>query len=147
MRGIRGWGTAPERAVERALKMLEISFRKQVNGLRGRPDFVLPPRKLVLFVHGCFWHRHKGCPQAATPATRPAFWRGKFAANIARDRRTAAWLRTRGWSVRTLWECQLAGIMEQALQALVCSKVRVRSGTAARRPARGTNRPAGARGC
>lgn len=110
----------------RALRALDIRFRRYPAALRGRPDFVLPERRVVLFVHGCFWHRHRGCPKAATPSTRSAFWQKKFAENVARDRRVVAWLRRHGWSVRTLWECQLARRSEAGLLALVRAKVRGR---------------------
>jgi DNA mismatch endonuclease (patch repair protein) len=88
--------------------------------LPGRPDIVLPKHRTVVFVHGCFWHRH-GCALASEPATRRAFWREKFARNVARDKRTAAALRRAGWRVLTVWECALRtkALREQSMAALV----------------------------
>ncbi|HEX9782120.1 MAG TPA: DNA mismatch endonuclease Vsr [Opitutaceae bacterium] len=91
--------------------MHRLGFRFTVNGpsnrnLVGRPDIVLPRHKCVVFVHGCFWHRHLGCPRATTPTTRNAFWLAKFEANIARDRRQQHALRASGWMVLIVWECE-----------------------------------------
>ena len=78
-----------------------------VNDLPGRPDLVFPRFRAALFVHGCFWHRHKACRFTTTPATRPEFWQEKFRQNVARDRRAAALLRSAGWRVFTIWECEV----------------------------------------
>jgi DNA mismatch endonuclease (patch repair protein) len=68
---------------------------------------VLPKYRTVVFVHGCFWHRHKGCRFAYTPKSRVAFWQEKFRSNVERDRRNARALRRLGWKVVTVWECQV----------------------------------------
>ena len=60
----------------------------------------------MIFVHGCFWHRHEGCSKATSPKTREEFWTTKFTQNVARDRRNETELRNRGWRVLTVWECQ-----------------------------------------
>ena len=75
--------------------------------LPGRPDIVLPRYKTIIFVHGCFWHRHEGCNQATTPKTRTAFWQEKFDKNVARDKRNIEDLETLGWNVIVIWECEL----------------------------------------
>jgi DNA mismatch endonuclease (patch repair protein) len=107
MSRIRGKDTTPERAVRSMVHGLGYRFRLQGRDLPGRPDLVLPRLRTVIFVHGCFWHRHARCRYATTPATRRAFWLEKFERNVERDRRTAAALRRLGWSVITVWECQL----------------------------------------
>lgn len=82
-------------------------YRLHSRKLRGRPDIVLPRYRAVVFVHGCFWHRHEGCRYATTPATRPGFWKAKFAANVARDADVRSALIRDGWRVATVWECKL----------------------------------------
>jgi DNA mismatch endonuclease (patch repair protein) len=106
MAGITGRNTVPEVAVRRALHAVGLRFRLHRKGLPGRPDIVLPKYKAVVFVHGCFWHRHKGCRFTTTPATNPAFWRRKFDENVRRDVRQRRKLRAAGWRVFVVWECQ-----------------------------------------
>ena len=107
MSRIRGKDTTPELQVRSIVHRLGYRFRLHAKDLPGSPDLVLPRLGTVIFVHGCFWHRHRGCRYATTPSTRRAFWQAKFDANVARDKRTAASLRHLGWSVITVWECQL----------------------------------------
>ncbi len=120
MARIRGTDTKPEVFVRSALHRAGFRFRLHGRTLPGRPDIVLPKHRTVVFVHGCFWHRH-GCALSSEPATRRAFWREKFARNVARDKRTAAALRRAGWRVLTVWECSLrtAARREQAVARLV----------------------------
>jgi DNA mismatch endonuclease, patch repair protein len=106
MSRIRGENTAPERRVRSILHRLGFRFRLHHRGLPGRPDIVLARFGTVIFVHGCFWHRHSRCKCAYTPKTRTAFWRSKFAHNIERDRRVSRALRSRGLRVLVVWECQ-----------------------------------------
>lgn len=107
MSGIRGKNTKPELALRRALHARGFRFRLHSGKVHGRPDLVLPKHRAVVFVHGCFWHRHKGCGYATVPATRPEFWRAKFDANVARDRTVRTTLLDGGWRVATVWECAL----------------------------------------
>ncbi len=107
MSRIRGKDTTPELQVRSIVHRLGYRFRLHAKDLPGSPDLVLPRLGTVIFVHGCFWHRHRGCRYATTPSTRQAFWQAKFDANVARDKRTTASLRRLGWSVITVWECQL----------------------------------------
>jgi len=110
MAGIRSRDTKPELIVRGLLRSLGIKFRSDQSSrdrLPGRPDFVLAQRKVALFVHGCFWHRHAGCAANRTPKTNVRFWIDKFRANVARDRRAARALRARGWRVVIAWECRL----------------------------------------
>ena len=106
MSRIRGKDTAPERLVRSALHRAGYRFRLHPKALPGHPDIVLPKYRTVVLVHGCFWHRHKGCRFAYTPKSRTAFWNAKFDANVERDRRTARELRRLGWKVVTVWECE-----------------------------------------
>jgi DNA mismatch endonuclease (patch repair protein) len=106
MSRIRSRDTGPELLVRSALHRAGYRFRLHSKDLPGRPDIVLPKYHTVVFVHGCFWHRHKGCRFAYTPKSRVAFWNDKFASNIERDRRNSEALRKLGWRVLTVWECQ-----------------------------------------
>lgn len=83
-------------------------YRLHRRDLPGSPDLVFPSREKVIFVHGCFWHRHSGCSKATTPKTRTQFWNSKFEANIARDNRSLAALKRLGWKTLILWECGTA---------------------------------------
>lgn len=106
MSGIKGKDTGPELAVRRYLHAAGLRFRLHYKLLPGRPDIVLPKFRSVVFVHGCFWHRHEGCPYATSPATRPDFWSKKFSRNIQRDTDKDRALRMAGWQVLTIWECE-----------------------------------------
>ena len=107
MSGIRGKNTKPELALRRALHARGFRFRLHSSVVLGRPDLVLPKYHAVVFVHGCFWHRHEGCRYTTSPSTRPEFWQAKFAANIARDSTVRRDLLEAGWRVATIWECAL----------------------------------------
>lgn len=107
MAGIRGKDTRPELALRRALRLRGIGYRLHAKGIIGRPDLVLKKYNAVVFVHGCFWHRHQGCRFASNPATRPEFWNEKFAANIARDHAACDALLSAGLRVAIIWECAL----------------------------------------
>ena len=86
-------------------------YRLQWNRVPGRPDVAFPGRRKAILVHGCFWHRHEGCPRATTPKTRADFWEAKFQANIARDTRDDAALKDIGWTTLVIWECELSDIV------------------------------------
>ena len=106
MANIRGRDTAPELAVRRIAHRMGLRFRLHRNDLPGRPDLVFPKHRVAVFVHGCFWHRHEGCRHASTPKSRTAFWTEKFAANVVRDARQEAALKTLGWRVLVIWQCE-----------------------------------------
>jgi len=106
MRRIGRKNTQPELAVRRALHARGRRFRLHQADLPGKPDIVLPKHRLAIFVHGCFWHRHRGCANCTDPKTRPDFWATKFAANVERDARAERQLRDLGWRVETIWECE-----------------------------------------
>jgi DNA mismatch endonuclease (patch repair protein) len=107
MSRIRGCDTGPERAVRSILHRLGYRFRLHQGDLPGRPDIVLPRYKTVIFVHGCFWHRHEGCKFSYTPKTNKQFWQSKFNENIQRDSTANNRLLKLGWHVITAWECEL----------------------------------------
>lgn len=120
MSGIGGKNTKPELLVRKALFAAGFRFRLHRKDLPGRPDVVLPGRRVVVFVHGCFWHAHQGCPYAKTPATRREFWEAKLAANVERDRRTREALLSAGWRVLVVWECatRSSGVRERLSELL-----------------------------
>lgn len=107
MSGIKGRNTKPERLVRSYLHAAGFRFRLHRKDLPGCPDIVLPRYRAIIFVHGCFWHRHEGCNLASLPATRVDFWESKFAANVERDRRNETALAEAGWRVIIIWECQI----------------------------------------
>lgn len=107
MAAIRGKDTGPEMIVRRLLTEMGYRYRLHGRALPGRPDLVFVSRRTVVFVHGCFWHRHACRHGRVIPRTRRAFWRAKLEGNAARDRRTRARLRREGWRVLVVWECQL----------------------------------------
>ena len=107
MSGIRGRNTKPEIAVRKALHAAGFRFRLHRRDLPGSPDVVMPGRKVAIFVHGCFWHRHENCRFAKLPSSRADFWRLKLEGNAERDRRNQGALRTAGWRVLTVWECAI----------------------------------------
>lgn len=98
--------TRPELVVRRMLHGLGGRYRLHSKDLPGSPDIVMPSRKLAVFVHGCFWHRHQDCKMASTPKTRQEFWQTKFEANMARDQRNESSLKQLGWRVEVVWECE-----------------------------------------
>lgn len=120
MSGIGGKNTKPELLVRKALFAAGFRFRLHRKDLPGRPDVVLPGRRVVVFVHGCFWHAHQGCPYAKTPATRREFWEAKLAANVERDRSTREALLSAGWRVLVVWECatRSSGVRERLSELL-----------------------------
>jgi len=100
--------TEPEKLVRRLLHKRGYRYRLHVKNLPGKPDLVFPRKRKVVFVHGCFWHRHN-CKNGCTiPATRRSFWEDKFQRNVERDQKNIKALKQRGWKVFVVWECQLA---------------------------------------
>lgn len=106
MRAVHSTGTSAENKCETVLRALRLRFQKQAN-LPGRPDFILKASRLALFVHGCFWHSHKGCKNAALPTSNSAYWTQKITTNKRRDRRIREELRKAGWRTAVIWECKL----------------------------------------
>jgi DNA mismatch endonuclease (patch repair protein) len=124
MRCVRSTDTAPERKVRSLLHKLGFRFRIHRLDLPGKPDIVLPKRRAVVFVHGCFWHRHQGCPHATTPASRQEYWLPKFRRTVDRDWKNQEELRQRGWNVLIVWECETRDLIKLSsrLVGLICHK-------------------------
>ncbi len=104
--------TKPELIVRTLLHMMGYRFRLYRKDLPGKPDIVLPKYRTVIFVHGCFWHRHKGCKFAYIPKSRVEFWQKKFKENVQRDKKKQANLKKAGWKVITIWECETSKLSE-----------------------------------
>ncbi|MBP1146746.1 DNA mismatch endonuclease (patch repair protein) [Pseudomonas sp. PvP027] len=107
MARIKGSNTRPEIALRKILHSLGLRYRLNGTGLPGKPDLVFPRYKSVVFVHGCFWHRHSNCSIATTPKSNTAFWVEKFEKNVARDIRMTSVLEASGWKVFIVWECEV----------------------------------------
>ena len=121
MAGIRGRNTTPELAVRRIAHRMGLRFRLHRRDLPGCPDLMFPKHQLAVFVHGCFWHQHGGCQYAHIPKSRTAYWKEKFARNVARDRRNEEALQALGWLVLVIWECEVGDreTVEQRLAAFI----------------------------
>jgi len=117
MGGIKGKDTKPELVLRRALHARGFRYRLHSKNVPGRPDLVFQKHHAIIFVHGCFWHRHEGCRYTTIPSTRPEFWQTKFDANVARDTSVHDQLLDAGWRVATVWECALRRPEETALAA------------------------------
>lgn len=107
MAAIKSKNTKPELLVRRYLHAQGFRYRLHFPHLPGKPDLVLKKYRLVVHVHGCFWHRHRNCFYSSVPQARPEFWRNKFLGNIQRDRKNNELLRSRGWRILVIWECGL----------------------------------------
>lgn len=118
---VKGKNTKPEMKVRRLAHALGYRFRLHRKDLPGSPDLVFPGRGKVIFVHGCFWHGHD-CPRGSRqPKQNAEYWRAKIARNVERDRQAVDALEDQGWSVLTLWECELkdAGVLKQRLEGFL----------------------------
>lgn len=107
---VRSANTKPEITVRRLIHSLGYRFRVNFRGLPGRPDLVFTKRRKVIFVHGCFWHRHPSCKLARLPKSRPEFWIPKLEGNAQRDAEAMRQLSARGWEVLVVWECEVRGL-------------------------------------
>ncbi len=107
MARVKSRDTAPERQVRSWLHKKGYRFRIHRKDLPGSPDIILPKYKTLIFVHGCFWHRHTGCKRATTPLTNKECWDNKFEKNIKRDRKIIETLERMGWTVIIIWECEI----------------------------------------
>lgn len=107
MAAIRGRNTKPELTLRRLLFRMGYRYRLHVRGLPGRPDLAFLTRRKIVFVHGCFWHRHQGCANAVLPGSRADWWAAKLAGNVERDVRNLAVIRSAGWQALVVWECEV----------------------------------------
>lgn len=108
MSRIRSKDTKPEKIARSLLHRMGYRFRLHVKNLPGKPDIVLPKYRTVIFVHGCFWHRHPKCKYAYTPKSRIDFWQKKFAYNIAHFKIVKKELEYLQWNIVVIWECELS---------------------------------------
>lgn len=123
MSRIRSKDTKPEKIVRSLLHRMGYRFRLHVKDLSGKPDVVLPKYKTVIFVHGCFWHRHPKCKYAYTPKSRIEFWEKKFAENIARFKIVKKELKHLKWNVLVIWECEIksnADLANKLRKMIIC---------------------------
>jgi DNA mismatch endonuclease, patch repair protein len=123
MQAVHSTGTTAENKCEAVLRSLRLRFTKQAD-LPGRPDFVVKISKLAVFVHGCFWHSHKGCKNAALPVSNAAYWTQKIDKNRRRDRRIRDELRKAGWRTAVIWECKLRNLDSVASRLLMLTNGR-----------------------
>lgn len=112
MARVRGKDTQPEMRVRKTAHGMGLRFRLHRRDLKGTPDLVFPKYGVVLFVHGCFWHQHPGCKRASMPHNREDFWRAKLARNVERDMKAGLQLRSEGWRVEIIWECETRDTMQ-----------------------------------
>lgn len=128
MSRIRGKDTKPEVMLRSLLHREGFRFKLHAAELPGKPDIVLPRYRTVIFVHGCFWHRHEGCRNSTTPKSRADFWQEKFRRTVERDRQKEETLELAGWKVLTAWECELRenpdGLVRRLSNQIVASPER-----------------------
>lgn len=125
MRRVRSKNTKPEIKVRTLLHALGFRFRLHRRELPGNPDIIMPKYSTVIFVHGCFWHRHKRCHEASTPATNQDYWIPKFKRTVERDKKNQKELKRLGWNVIVLWECEtkdMKRLEENLVKAIVAFK-------------------------
>lgn len=122
MSRIRGKDTKPELAVRSLLHGLGYRFRLKNDQIPGKPDIILPRYKAVIFVHGCFWHRHADCRYAYKPKSKIEFWQQKFEANIQRDQKVSEQLKELGWHQLIVWECEIKDIdtLKKKIKVFFC---------------------------
>lgn len=148
MGGIRQKDTTPEMTVRKALSALGLRYRVRNRDLPGSPDIANRAHRWVVFVHGCYWHRHTDCHRATTPKRNAAFWCAKFDANVARDERVIDALRAAGYHVQVVWECQtkdaanLVRLLKPTRQA---ASRTMRSERLAKRESRSAGSPSGSK--
>lgn len=118
MAGVRQKNTKPELLLRKQLHRLGLRYRLHVKELPGSPDLVFPKYKTAVFVHGCFWHQHAGCRRSRRPGTRKEWWNEKLQKNIDRDKRQESTLRSGGWRVQIVWECEVLENVEEAARNL-----------------------------
>lgn len=121
MSRIHAKGTKPEETVRKYLFSKGFRYRKNDPLLPGKPDIVLPKYKTVVFVNGCFWHRHEGCKYFVWPKNNAEFWRKKIISNVERDNRNYSELKEKGWSVVVIWECELKDRRSETLSSVAKS--------------------------
>lgn len=123
MRAVKSENTKPEVRVRQMLHRMGFRFRLHRKDLPGRPNIVLPGKRAVIFVHGCFWHQHKGCRAADRPSSNTDYWNAKLSRNTARDKKNLELLKEQGWRAFIVWECQMKNLeaLGEALKEFLSS--------------------------
>lgn len=116
MRGNRRANTKPELIVRQVLHRLGYRYRLHRADLPGKPDIVFTRRRVVIQVHGCFWHQHRGCSLRSMPRSNQSYWRAKLMRNVARDRQSMKALESLGWHVLVIWECETQDVEKLSLK-------------------------------
>lgn len=119
MAQIKNKGTKIEIKVRKHLFSRGFRYRINVKSLPGKPDIVLKKYNTVIFIHGCFWHRHDGCRDATTPKTRTEFWEQKFNANVDNDIKHMQKLQDKNWNVIVIWECEIERHFEKTMERVI----------------------------
>lgn len=119
MSKIRSKDTSIEVKVRKFLFAKGYRFRKNVKTMAGKPDIVMPKYKTVIFIHGCFWHRHQGCKDASTPKSNVEFWNKKFEANMRNDEKHKTTLMHEGWKVIEIWQCEIEDSFEVTMARVI----------------------------
>lgn len=132
MRAVRSKHTGPELALRRLLSAMGYRYRLHASSLPGKPDFCFGRRRKIVFLHGCFWHQHRGCKKSGVPKSNIEYWRPKLRRNVERDHEAQRALRQLGWKVLVIWQCKLK--KENALRF----KLRKFLGPSSRKAKRGT---------
>lgn len=126
MASVKSKDTRPELIVRKLLFSMGYRYRINYSQLPGKPDIVLPKHRLAIFVHGCFWHHHRGCSKSKYPVTNHLFWVQKIRTNVKRDRRNIAKLKGLGWKVMVIWECETETANLRSLLATnLCSQLEI----------------------
>ena len=123
MSRIRSTDNKPEEIVRKFLFAQGFRYRKNDKKLPGKPDIVLPKYRTVIFVNGCFWHKHD-CPRFVWPSSNQDYWRPKILGNVERDKKNADQLRSQGWNVIVVWECELKKTVRDERLYALCSEIR-----------------------
>lgn len=121
MSKVRSSDTKPEWILRCALHRLGFRYKLKNRHLAGNPDLVFPKYRTVVFVHGCFWHRHPGCKDASMPKSNHSFWANKFSENVRRDARAVEALSQDGWKVLVVWECELMNSTIETVEKVACA--------------------------
>jgi DNA mismatch endonuclease (patch repair protein) len=123
MRAVRSKSTGPELLLRKLLSKMGYRYRLHTKSLPGKPDIVFSSRRKTIFVHGCFWHRHPGCPKARLPKSNLTYWEPKLRGNVERDRLARRALRKMKWDVLIVWQCRLknAKLVEKQLRKFLGS--------------------------
>jgi DNA mismatch endonuclease (patch repair protein) len=127
MAKIRSKNTKPEKMLRSRLHKAGFRFRIHRNDLPGKPDIVFSKQKVIVFVHGCFWHFHKDCREGRIPSSNSVFWENKLKRNIRTDQRNIEKLRIDGWKVIVIWECEIENNLEESMKKVLSNFYHIQS--------------------